>query len=105
MQRGRTGQEQHPTKESIGQVAVAGAERLRGAAVDDERVRREGEHLVENKKGEQVAGERYAHGRGDADREEAKEAASVRRALEVADGVDGRHEPEDGRERNKEQTE
>jgi hypothetical protein len=62
--RPRHGAEQRRAgRERVGQVHAAGRARLGSAAVDDQRIGGDRQHLEEHEEGEEVAGEGDAHGR------------------------------------------
>ena len=77
---------------------MARAQCLLGAAVDHQRIGGEGQQLVEDEEGEQVARHRHPHGGGDAQAEEAEEAAAMRCAFQIADGVEGGEQPQHRRQ-------
>ncbi|MNZ68572.1 hypothetical protein D3C78_868420 [compost metagenome] len=92
------GQQQRAADQRVGQVDGARPQRLGVAAMDHQGKGGQGQQLVEDEEGEQVGGHGDAHGGGDADAEEAEEAAAVRLALQVADGVQGGEQPENRRQ-------
>jgi hypothetical protein len=94
VQRDDAEQQQGTTAERVVEVDLARAQGLAGAPVHHQRIRGERQQFVEQQEGEQVAGQRDADGAGDAEAEEAEEAAAVGRLLEIADGIDGREQPE-----------
>nr|WP_240744128.1 hypothetical protein [Desulfopila sp. IMCC35006] len=69
----------------------------------DKRIGGQGQQFVEQQEGDQIAGEGHAGGRSDAQAEKAKETAAMGRAFQIADGIDGGHQPEHRREGDKEQ--
>ena len=61
-----------------------------------QRIGRQRQEFVEQQEGDQIAGQRDPQRGGHAEAEEAEEAVSLRRVLQIADGVDRRGKPEDG---------
>ena len=63
----------------------------------------QGEQLVEDEEGEQVAGKGDAQGGTDTQAEEAEEAVAVGGVLQIADGVESGQEPQHRRQPGQEQ--
>jgi hypothetical protein len=60
---GHPGQQQHAPAQRVGQVATNRRERRQRSPVDHERVRGQGQRLVEDEEGQEVAGQRHPHRR------------------------------------------
>ena len=77
----------------------------RNSARHDERVRREGRHLVEDEQGDEVVRERDPHGGRDGHREAGVEAGLVPLVVRphVADGVERGHRPQEPRHHREQQ--
>ena len=96
----RADEQQHAAAHGVGQIDLGPVIGVRRAAMGDQRIGRQREDLVEDHEGHQIPRERDADGRRDAETEETEEATAVRRVLQIADGIDGRHQPQDGRQRH-----
>jgi hypothetical protein len=68
----------------------------------DQRIGGDREHLIEDKKGEEIASESYADRSRDTNGKESKEPLPSMRSLHVSDGVDRGYNPQSGRQHGKE---
>jgi hypothetical protein len=94
------GQQCRAADQRVGKVDRAALHGLFGAAMHHQRKGRQRQQFVEDEKGEQVRRHGDAHRRRHTQAEEAEKTAAVRRAFEVADGVERGEQPEDGGQGN-----
>ena len=95
LQPDRSDQEQGPAAHRVGEIDLGPVRGIGRAAMCDQGIGRQGQDLVEDHEGQQVSGQGDADRRRNTDAEEAEESAAVRRMLEIADRIDGRHQPQE----------
>ena len=99
----RPEKQQQPARQRVDQIDAPGPQRGRRAIMDHQRIGRDGQQLVEQQEGEEVARHGNADRRRDAKAEEAEKARPVGTLLQISDRVDGGHQPEHGRQRDEHQ--
>ena len=99
------GQQCRAADQRVGEVDRAALHGLVGAAMHDQRKGRQRQQFVEDEKGEQIRRHGDAHRGRHTQAEEAEKAAAVRRAFQVADGVERGEQPEDGGQRDEKHAE
>jgi hypothetical protein len=87
----------------IGEIAPSGGDRFRVAVMHHQRPGRQRQKLVEDEERDQRARQRDAGGGRHAQAEEAEEPRQMRALPEIADGVDGGEQPQEGRQGEEQQ--
>ena len=92
-------QQQDPGGQGIGQILPSRLDGFVILVVDDERVGRDGQHFVEDIEGKEIAGEGDPHrgGQAEGEGEEIPVLGVFLEPPHIADGIEGRDDPEPGR--------
>ena len=92
--------QERPAAQGVDEIIAPRPQRLLRPVMHHERIGGEGQEFVEDEEGDEVAGERDARGRADADAEETEEAAAVRFAFQITHRIERGEKPQHGRERD-----